>query len=411
LRLSVRLKLDMDIYNKRSRWKIYLAVAGALIVLISTLYSNYLARQIAEEEKKKVQLYLDAQAEIEEVSLYAMRLQSQYPEAPEPSFTFLFSIIKANTTIPVLLVGENGDIQDALNYGKIDSLGKERELQRFIAAGTKPIISNAGQGLYFKESTLLTQLRYFPLLQLGLIGAFIIIGYLAFSSARRAQENRVWVGMAKETAHQLGTPISAIIGWIEHMKMIREEDEEILEVAEELRNDVTRLELVADRFSKIGSEPELRTINVYDEIEKCRVYMERRAPRKVKFNFPDPTANTAINFNINPHLFDWVVENLLRNALDAMDGKGEISAAIYEDSNDVFIDISDTGTGIPANKFTSVFNPGFTTKKRGWGLGLSLAKRIIEKYHTGKIFVKKSVENKGTTFTIQLPKSRRVKTL
>ena len=395
----------MDIYQKKSRWKIYLAVAGALIVLISTLYSNYLARQIAEEERKKVQLNLDAQAEMEKVSLYAMRLLNEYPEAPEPDFTFILNMIKSNTTVPVLLVGENGEINDALNYGEIDSLDKERELQRFITAGIEPLISNGGQRLYFKESTLLTQLRYFPFFQLGLIGAFIIIGYLAFSSARKAQENRVWVGMAKETAHQLGTPISAIIGWIEHMKMIREEDEEILEVAAELRNDVTRLELVADRFSKIGSEPELKPINVYDEIEKCRVYMERRAPRKVKFNFPDPTANAAINFNINPHLFDWVVENLLRNALDAMNGKGEISASIYEDKNDVFIDISDTGTGIPANKFKSVFNPGFTTKKRGWGLGLSLAKRIIEKYHTGRIFVKKSEENKGTTFTIQLPKS------
>ncbi len=395
----------MDIYKKKSRWKIYLAVAGALIVLISTLYSNYLARQIAEEEKKKVLLYFDALAEIEAKGVYSMRLQSRYPEAPEPDLTFVFNIIQANTTIPVLLVGENGRINDALNYGKIDSLGKEKELQRFIAAGTKPLIGSEGQRLYFKESTLLTQLRYFPFFQFGLIGAFIIVGYLAFSSARKAQENRVWVGMAKETAHQLGTPISAIIGWIEHIKMIREEDEDMLEVAAELRKDVTRLELVADRFSKIGSEPELKPINVYDEIEKCRVYMERRAPRKVNFNFPDPTANAAINFNINPHLFDWVVENLLRNALDAMNGKGEITATIYEDKKDVFIDISDTGSGIPANKFKSVFNPGFTTKKRGWGLGLSLAKRIIEKYHTGKIFVKKSEENRGTTFTIQLPKS------
>lgn len=395
----------MNINKQKSRWKIYLAVAGALIVLISTLYSNYLARQIAEEEKKKVQLYVDAQIQAKKMDFYASKLYATCSDAPEPDFTFVFSILQSNTTVPVLLVGENGVINDALNYGEIDSLGKVRELQRFVAAGTKPLIGGSGQRLYFKESTLLTQLRYFPLLQFGLIGAFIIIGYLAFSSARKAQENRVWVGMAKETAHQLGTPISAIIGWIEHMKMIREDDEEILEVAEELRNDVTRLELVADRFSKIGSEPELKPINVYDEIEKCRVYMERRAPRKVNFNFPDPTANAAINFNINPHLFDWVVENLLRNALDAMDGKGEISATIYEDENDVFIDISDTGTGIPANKFKSVFNPGFTTKKRGWGLGLSLAKRIIERYHTGKIFVKKSEENKGTTFTIQLPKS------
>jgi signal transduction histidine kinase len=395
----------MDIYQRKSRWKIYLAAAGALIVLISTLYSTYLAQQLAKEERKKMEMHANAMQENFKSNEIAFAIQSMCPDAPQQDITFFFEVIKSNTTIPILLVDEMGQVVDAKNYGEIDSLGKERELERFIREGVEPIVAYAGQRLYYKESNLLTQLRYFPFFQLGLIGAFIIIGYLAFSSARKAQENRVWVGMAKETAHQLGTPISAIIGWIEHMKMIREEDEEILEVAAELRNDVTRLELVADRFSKIGSEPELKQINVYDEIEKCRVYMERRAPRKVKFNFPDPTANAAINFNINPHLFDWVIENLLRNALDAMNGKGEITTTIYEDKNDVFIDISDTGTGIPANKFKSVFNPGFTTKKRGWGLGLSLAKRIIEKYHTGKIFVKKSEENKGTTFTIQLPKS------
>ena len=395
----------MDIYQRKSRWKIYLAVAGALIVLISTLYSTYLAQQLAKEERKKMEMHANAIEENFKSNDVAFAIQSMCPDAPQQDVTFFWDVIQSNTTIPVLLVDEMGQVVDARNYGEIDSLGKERELKRFIREGVEPIIAYAGQRLYYKESNLLTQLRYFPLLQFGLIGAFIIIGYLAFSSARKAQENRVWVGMAKETAHQLGTPISAIIGWIEHIKMIREEDEEMLEVAGELRNDVTRLELVADRFSKIGSEPELKTINVYDEIEKCRVYMERRAPRKVKFHFPDPNANPAINFNINPHLFDWVVENLLRNALDAMNGKGEITATIYEDKNDVFIDISDTGMGIPANKFKSVFNPGFTTKKRGWGLGLSLAKRIIEKYHTGKIFVKKSEENKGTTFTIQLPKS------
>ena len=392
----------MDLYQKKSRWKFYLVLVGAVIVLISTIYSNYLARQLAEEERKKVELYLKAQNEMDATINYAIELTSKYPEAPEPNLQFFLDIIQANTTIPVLLVGRDNEIVDAVNYGnELDSLQRERELQRFIEQEVKPVIAG-DQRLYFKESTLLTQLRYFPFIQLGLIAAFILIGYLAFSSARRAQENRVWVGMAKETAHQLGTPISAIIGWIEHLKYIREEDEEITEVAEELRKDVTRLELVADRFSKIGSEPELKEINVYDEIEKCRQYMERRAPRKVNFHFPDPDSNLPVYFKINPPLFDWVVENLLRNALDAMGGKGEISAEIYTDKDSVFIDISDTGSGIPAKKFKSVFNPGYTTKKRGWGLGLSLAKRIIEKYHTGKIFVKKSVEGEGTTFTIQM---------
>ncbi len=395
----------MDLYQKKSRWKFYLVLVGAVIVLISTVYSNYLAQQLAEEERKKVELYLQAQNEMLKTTNYAIELTSKYPDAPEPDYQFFLDIIKSNTTIPVLLVGRNNEIVDAVNYGsELDSLEKVREYERFLAAETEPIVT-PDQRLYFKESNLLTQLRYFPFIQLGLIGAFILIGYSAFSSARRAQENRVWVGMAKETAHQLGTPISAIIGWIEHLKFIREDDEEIKEVAQELRSDVTRLELVADRFSKIGSEPELKKINVYDEIEKCRQYMQRRAPRKVDFHFPDPDANLPVYFKINPPLFDWVVENLLRNALDAMNGKGKISAEIYTDADSVFIDISDTGSGIPANKFKSVFNPGFTTKKRGWGLGLSLAKRIIEKYHTGKIFVKKSVEGAGTTFTIQMPRT------
>ena len=243
------------------------------------------------------------------------------------------------------------------------------------------------------------------MLQLLLIGSFILFGYLAFSSARRAEENRVWVGMAKETAHQLGTPISGILGWINHIQMIREDDEEMQEIVMELGKDVNRLELVADRFSKIGSSPELEPANVHTQIEQMRVYMQRRAPRKVNFHFPSPDEGN-LTIHINAHLFDWVVENLIRNALDAMDGKGGISAEIYDDSEFVYIDITDTGGGIPENKFRTVFSPGFTTKKRGWGLGLSLAKRIIEDYHSGKIFVKKSVEGVGTTFTIQMPKTK-----
>ncbi|MEL7221639.1 MAG: HAMP domain-containing sensor histidine kinase, partial [Bacteroidota bacterium] len=223
------------------------------------------------------------------------------------------------------------------------------------------------------------------------------------NASRRSEQNRVWVGMAKETAHQLGTPISAILAWIEHLKLVRAEDAETMEIAGELRNDVQRLELIADRFSKIGSTPKLDQINVYEEINICKDYMQRRAPRKVSFDFPS-LEETPILVGINPPLFDWVIENLLRNALDAMDGKGEIAAEVYEDNTNVYIDISDTGKGIPAANFKRVFQPGFTTKKRGWGLGLSLTKRIIEDYHQGKIFVKKSEEGKGTTFTISLPK-------
>jgi signal transduction histidine kinase len=196
------------------------------------------------------------------------------------------------------------------------------------------------------------------------------------------------------------------VAWIEHLKSIRAEDEEVTEILSELRNDVFRLELIADRFSKIGSVPKLEAINVFDELEKCRIYMQRRASRRVKFEFPNVEIERKdLNIMINPGLFDWVVENLLRNALDAMDGKGLIEAQIYEDKDYIYIDVSDTGSGIPPNKFKTVFQPGYSTKKRGWGLGLSLAKRIIEDYHSGKIFVKKSMVEEGTTFTIQLPRT------
>ena len=380
----------MDIYARKSRWKWYLALAGLAIVLISAFYSSYLAAELAKEERKKVE------------QLYAIQTELQDPEGD--FLTLLAEILKSNTTTPMMIVSEEGAINSVINFPSEDSLYLEKKYQSFLDNNIEPIEGIYGTKIYYDESTTLRQLRYFPYLQFGLIAVFILFGYLAFSSARRAQENQVWVGMAKETAHQLGTPTMAILGWIDHLKMIREEDEEIQEVAHELRNDVQRLELIADRFSKIGSEPELQPINVYEELEVCRAYMQRRAPRKVGFTFPHPSEYEAKTVHINPPLFDWVIENLLRNALDAMGGKGHISAKVYEDNNYVNIDISDTGKGIPANKFKTVFNPGFTTKKRGWGLGLSLAKRIIVEYHTGKIFVSKSVEGEGTTFTIQLPK-------
>jgi signal transduction histidine kinase len=388
----------MDMYARKSRWKGYLGIGGLVIILISLLYTNYLATKLADEERKKVNLWLMASG-----------IMAQPPEEGCLNcidYTLPLEISKSNTTIPVILVSETGTIIAGANFGEdrdnnLDFLAKE--LDKIKASGIKPLEAYA-QKIYYKNSTLLTLLKYFPVVQLILIGAYISFGYLAFSAARRSEQNRVWVGMAKETAHQLGTPTSAIVGWIEHLKSIREEDEELSEVLYELRKDVTRLELIAERFSKIGSAPELKAINVYDELEKCRAYMQRRASRRVNFHFPD-TEQTPLMININPPLFDWVVENLVRNALDAMGGKGEISADVMEDNEFVYIDISDTGKGIPPSKHKTVFQPGYTTKKRGWGLGLSLTKRIIEDYHTGKIFVKKSAENEGTTFTIQLPKN------
>ena len=392
----------MDIYQEKSNWKIYLAIMAVLILSASLLYTSYVANKLAEEEYKTVQRFVQATNSI-------VKTYQEGNECECEDLTFEQQIQEATTTVPMILVEETGVIQLGKNYGEEKDLDTEGflkdRLAKIKASGYEPVDGGLGNLLYYEDSYLLKMLTYFPFIQLGLIGAFIAFGYYSFSTARKSEQNQVWVGMAKETAHQLGTPITAILGWIEHLKMIHEKDEETQEVLVELNNDVSRLNLVADRFSKIGAVPELKETNIYQEVENMRAYMERRAPRKVEFDFPG-LEHSILNVNINAPLFNWVVENLLRNALDAMDGKGKISAIIYEEKEFVCIDISDTGKGIPTSKFKTVFQPGFSTKKRGWGLGLSLAKRIIESYHSGKIFVKNSVLNQGTTFTIKLPKSK-----
>ena len=235
-----------------------------------------------------------------------------------------------------------------------------------------------------------------------LLLGFLTLGAIGFGASQREQQNRVWVGMAKETAHQLGTPIGAIVAWVENLKLLSYDDPEKMELLDELRSDVTRLELIAERFSKIGSKPNLEKTNLNQQLDQCRSYMEKRASKKVRFDFPDPNENVVFA-NINAPLFDWVMENLMRNSLDAMDGTGTIKAEIYRDEEYISIDLSDTGKGMSTSQFKQVFEPGYTTKKRGWGLGLSLAKRIIENYHKGKIYVKKSVIGTGTTFSVKLP--------
>jgi signal transduction histidine kinase len=381
----------MNIYDKKSHWKWYLAVAGVFIIVISMVYTNYVASKLAEEERRKVQIWLTALEEIQDPNPEAFILHGQ--------------VLESNVTVPMLLVSEAGEIDDARNYGSskdTNSVFLKEKLASYIASGKQPFESY-GQLLYYEDSRLLTLLKYFPIIQILLIGLFIAFGYFSFSAARRSEQNQVWVGMAKETAHQLGTPISAIIGWIEHLKSMWSEDEPTQEVLQELANDVSRLDLIADRFSKIGSAPTLEPVNIFEQLEYCRNYMQRRSPRKVVFDFPDPTQPEKI-VQINKHLFDWVIENLLRNALDAMNGEGTIRCEVKEEKDFISIAISDTGEGIHPSKFKMVFEPGYSTKKRGWGLGLSLAKRIIETYHSGRIFVQESVLKQGTTFTIKLPK-------
>lgn len=380
----------MDILKTASRWPLYLGIAGLGIVLISMWYTNRLATQLSEIEKDRLRLTAGAFETIGQL------------DNLDQDVTLAFDLIETTETLPAILTDLSGNVVNSRNMWSEDTAYLERVLQEWINAGSIPIKIDT-QLNYFGESTLLRQLRYFPLVLFFLITTFIVLGYIGLNQTRRAEQNRVWVGMAKETAHQLGTPISAIMGWVEHLKMMYEDNPDIVEVSDELRKDVNRLSMVANRFSKIGATPELTPINIYEELDQCKDYMEKRSPRKVTFDFPDK-ATGDIKVGINPLLFDWVIENLLRNALDAMDGKGQITANVSETSKEVFIDISDTGKGISAKNIRKVFNPGFTTKQRGWGLGLSLVKRIIVEYHKGRIQVARSEPGVGTTFTIALPK-------
>ena len=396
---------NMDIYTRKSLWKWYLAAAGVLIVILSLWYTKNLADQLAEREKQQVEQYLAAQ-----------RLLGKAETDPNQFFncdvSFPLQVVQANTTVPILLIGDNGKIDGFVNIGEdsmgfLDPVDVEKIRVRMVEEGADTMHINPTEDVHqivmYSKSRLLMLLEWYPYIQLLLISAFIFLGYMGFSSARRAEQNQVWLGMAKETAHQLGTPITAILGWIETLKAVNEDRPDNQEMLMELGNDVSRLELVADRFSKIGATPELTPVNLYEELEACRAYMQRRAPRRVSFEFPNPSECEPLLTYLNPPLFDWVVENLLRNAIDAMeDGQGTISGIIYQEGNRACIDISDTGKGIPGNKYNTVFKPGYSTKTRGWGLGLSLSRRIIVEYHKGKIFVKKSELGKGTTFTIKL---------
>lgn len=387
----------MDIYQKKSRWKCYLAAAGILIISISMIYTIYISRQLAEGEKSKVELYKKVQESLND------------PRNLNKDISLETDLINSDIlkNVPIIFVDEAGFIYGGANWGLSQDTSMvflTKKLKEIKASGRKPI---EGEGyaryIYYEHTKLLKLLTYFPIIQVFLILVFVFIGYMAFSAAKRSEQNQVWIGMAKETAHQLGTPVSAIIAWIEHLNEINKDNEDGLEVIKELRSDVHRLELIADRFSKIGSTPKLESVNIIEELNKNKVYMQKRASRKLVFAFPS-LESEPIYVDINTHLFDWVLENLMRNALDAMEETGTISCQVFESEEFINIELSDTGKGISNSKWKTIFEPGFTTKKRGWGLGLSLAKRIIESYHHGKIYVKQSSAEKGTTFTIQLPR-------
>ena len=389
----------MDHNTQRSYWKIYLAIAGLVILLISLIYTGYLAERLRQGERNKALLLFDA-------------YQTFQNAEPEADLTLQLSIFESNNDIPIIVADEAGKVKFGKNFGvDLDTniIFLQERLLKIKKKGPEPtVITDSGvkQYLYYQNSRLHELLTYFPFVQLLLLGAFVAIGYISVNNARRAEQNRVWVGMAKETAHQLGTPISAIIGWIEHLRDSPNTDTEELEVLKEMQNDVDRLDLIADRFSKIGSAPALSPVDIYTQMREITTYIRRRASRKIIFIEPKEDTPPLI-VGINPPLFNWVIENIMRNALDALEeGTGTIAWNVHSFDDHIEIDISDTGKGIPPSKVKVVFEPGFTTKARGWGLGLSLAKRIIENYHKGKIFVKHSKLNEGTTFAIHLPKGR-----
>ncbi len=321
---------------------------------------------------------------------------------------FFVELIQANKTVPIISTDNDGNIVASLNIDSAKVAADENYLKKQLTNMenfAEPIALEISEGLYqyiyYKHSDLYTQLLYYPYIQLIIIAAFLAVAYMLFNTARRSEQNRVWVGMAKETAHQLGTPISSMVAWVDYL---RESPgmESKKNIIDEMAKDIKRLELIADRFSKVGSLPDLSSRNLIGELTDSIEYIKRRASKKVNFTFNYSDAETKVK--LNPVLFNWVIENLLKNALDAIEGSGDIDIHIIEEPDAAVIDITDSGKGIVKSKYKTVFEPGFSTKKRGWGLGLTLAKRIIENYHHGKIFVKSSMPGKGTTFRIILPK-------
>ncbi len=376
-------------------WRTLLALVAILIVSGTIWYSSYLAHKIEKEEKQKIDAWVEA------TSLLA-----------SPYFTgdtrLNLRVINDNTDIPIIWTNENDSIIEFKNIDTAEISKDPQYLDKMLAdlrAENKPLVwkdpldTTRVNRYYYGHSRLQDEVRYYPLVQLFIVGLFILITILALRGNYRSTQNHLWAGMAKETAHQLGTPVSSLEGWVELLKETHPGEAFLPEI----EKDVSRLRLVSDRFGKIGSTPQLEVKNVVEQVDQMVEYIRKRAGGKVSFAINDH-GQKQMQARISAPLFDWVIENLLKNALDAMEGKGSINIDIRENEKNITIDVADTGKGISAQNINQVFKPGFTTKKRGWGLGLSLSKRIIEQYHKGSLTVKSSEPGKGTTFRIVLIK-------
>ncbi|NJO02003.1 MAG: histidine kinase [Bacteroidia bacterium] len=388
----------MDIYTNKSRFKVGFVSIALMIAGISLIYTNLLVGQLAQREEKLIDLYAQA-----------LKFAGE-SELDDEVLFYVQEVIGANKSIPVILVNDD-KIKDYLNIHIPRNTSKrreqiilDRELRR-MEEQREPIVVNQPElgikeYVYYRDSDLLYQLRYFPYVQLTVITIFGFLTYLAFNYSKRAENNRLWVGLAKETAHQLGTPISSLMAWVDYLRLepSLKEDSVVLE----LEKDVRRLEMITARFSSIGSAPTLKSEDIYFLILGITNYLQRRISSKVHIRISNelPRGKSAM---VNRYLFEWVIENICKNAVDAMNANGEVNILLKETpEGDVVIDISDTGKGMTKSQMKKVFNPGYTTKKRGWGLGLTLAKRIVENYHRGKLFVKSSEVGRGTTFRILL---------
>ena len=370
--------------------KIILVVAAVMIAVASLLVSHFLVRDLSIEERHRMEVWAQA--------LHALN------EADETTdLSLVLNVMEGNNTIPVIVVNSEGGIDDYRNIEDTTSI--EQYAKRMIQSGDTIRIDR--QLVCYDESIMLKRLQAWPYVQLGIVLIFVVVAIFALLSSKRAEQNKVWVGLSKETAHQLGTPVSSLMAWVEMLKEQYPEDD----LLPEMDKDVKRLQLIADRFSKIGSLPEPVDASMNEVLEHVVDYMDRRTSNQVQMIRQLPEHNVIVKMNAS--LFEWVIENLCKNAVDAMEGKGTITLTLKEENVSpltphlsplIVIEVQDTGKGIKKKDLNSVFTPGFTTKKRGWGLGLSLAKRIVEEYHKGRIFVKQSEVGKGTTFRIEMKK-------
>ena len=377
-----------QLFNLRSA----LTLIAVAIVIGTIFYSNFLSKKIEADEREKISQWIEANKFI--------------ATAPQNAdITLASEIQQKNTSIPIIWTNENDSIIDSRNLDSFEIKSSRNFLQKKLKefkSAHPPIVVELSKDpyvadkYYYGDSKLLIQVRYFPIIQLLIVALFIFITFYAISIRNKSTQNQVWAGMAKETAHQLGTPISSLQGWVE---MLKEQDNNDT-ISKEMEKDVNRLKLISDRFGKIGSKPQLEEHDINEQVEKMIAYIKRRSTDKVSFILDRP--EDKVIAKISGPLFDWVIENLLKNALDAINRKGTINIKIKNISEHAIMNIRDSGKGISKQNLAKVFKPGFTTKKRGWGLGLSLAKRIIEKYHKGQLYVKSSELGKGTTFRIVL---------